>query len=367
MEPERDHPVEFSGRLPHPQNGLTDRKASTGEYRMTAHKKYVVGITDHMIGAPNLEAELLGDDFEIDFFDTTDETLFAPERLARVDALMVWGARLGPRSIVHLARCKGVVRYGVGYEKIDLAALAGAGIPFANNPDYGTEEVADHALAMLLSLQRRLWEHDARARGYTSGWQVHSLKPLSRSNRVTVGVVGVGRIGTAVVNRLKPFGYRILGYDPGQPPGHEKAVGYQRTDNLGELLAQSDIVTLHCPTTDETRGMLGADGLARLKTGAILINTARGELVDDFDALEASLRSGRLAAAAIDTLVQEPPRNAPLLSAWRNREAWLEGRLVITPHNAFYSDHAAVEMRHNAVKTVKILLEDGKLRNQITA
>ncbi len=334
---------------------------------MAERKKYVVGITDHMIGTPDLEAEVLGKDLEIDFFATTDETLFAPDRLARLDALMVWGARLGPRSIAHLSRCRGVVRYGVGYEKIDIAALAGAGIPFANNPDYGTEEVADHAIAMILSLQRRLWEHDARARGYTSGWQVHSLKPLSRSNRATVGVVGIGRIGTAVVNRLKPFGFRILGYDPGQAPGHEKAAGYRRTDNLGDLFAQSDIVTLHCPATDETRGMLNADGLARLKPGAVLVNTARGELIDDLDALEASLRSGHLAAAAIDTLVQEPPGDHPLLSAWRNREDWLAGRLVITPHNAFYSDHAAVEMRHNAAQTVKILLEEGRLRNRITA
>ncbi|MGO7427228.1 C-terminal binding protein, partial [Rhizobium ruizarguesonis] len=160
---------------------------------MTAQKKYVVGITDHMFGAPDLEAEVLGDDVEIEFFASTDEASFDPDRLARLDALMVWGARLGSRSIAHLSRCKGVVRYGVGYEKIDLSALADAGIPFANNPDYGTEEVADHAVAMILSLHRRLWEHDARARGYTSGWQVHSLKPLSRSNRAAVGVVGVGR------------------------------------------------------------------------------------------------------------------------------------------------------------------------------
>jgi len=334
---------------------------------MTKPEKYVVGVTDHMIGTPDLEAELLGNDVEIDFFGTTNEALFAPDRLARLDALMVWGARLGPRSIGHLTRCRGVVRYGVGYEKIDVAALERAGIPFANNPDYGTEEVADHAIAMILSLHRRLWEHDARARFFTSGWQTHSLTPLSRSNQATVGVVGVGRIGTAVVNRLKPFGFQILGYDPGQPPGHEKAVGYQRVHSLDDLLAQSDIVTLHCPTTTETRGMLNAEGLARLKPGAILVNTARGELLDDFDALEASLKSGRLRAAAIDTLAQEPPRDHPLLSAWRNREEWLAGRLVITPHNAFYSDHAAIEMRQNAAQTVKMLLEDGKLRNQVTA
>ncbi|PKA42485.1 phosphoglycerate dehydrogenase family protein [Rhizobium sullae] len=331
---------------------------------MTDRKKYAVGITDHMIGAPDLEADVLGDDVEIDFFASTDEASFAPDRLARLDALMVWGAPLGQKSIAHLTRCRGVV--GVGYEKIDLAALGSAGIPFANNPDYGTEEVADHALAMILSLHRRLWEHDARARGYTSGWQVHSLKPLSRSNKATVGVVGVGRIGTAVVNRLKPFGFRILGYDPGQPPGHEKAVGYERTDRLEELFAQSDVISLHCPVNGETRGTLDADGLARLKPGAIVVNTARGELIEDLDALEAALRSGHLAAAAIDTLVKEPPGEHPLLTAWRNREDWLAGRLVITPPNAFYSDHAAVEMRRNAAKTVRLLLDEGKLRNQVT-
>jgi phosphoglycerate dehydrogenase-like enzyme len=333
--------------------------------RMTT-RKYVVGITDHMIGSPDLEAEVLGEDVEIDFFASTDETSFSSDRLARLDALMVWGARLGAETISGLSRCKGVVRYGVGYEKIDLAALAAAGIPFANNPDYGTEEVADHALAMILSLHRRLFEHDARARSYSAGWQVHSLKPLSRSNRATVGVVGVGRIGTAVVNRLKPFGFRILGYDPGQPPGHEKAVGYERAEKLDDLFAQSNVVTLHCPANAQTRGILGAEGLARLRTGAIIVNTARGELIEDLDALETALRSGHLAAAAIDTLVKEPPGNHSLLAAWRNREDWLAGRLVITPHNAFYSDHAAIEMRRNAAKTVRILLDEGRLRNQVT-
>lgn len=332
---------------------------------MTA-RKYVVGITDHMIGMPDLEADVLGDDVEIDFFASTDETSFAPDRLARLDALLVWGARLGKKSIAHLTRCKGVVRYGVGYEKIDLPALASAGIPFANNPDYGTEEVADHAVAMILSLHRRLWEHDHRARGYRSGWQIHSLKPLPRSNRTTVGIVGVGRIGTAVINRLKPFGFRILGYDPGQPAGHEKAIGYERPERLDELLAQSDIVTFHCPATAETRGLLGAENLARLKPGAIVVNTARGELIEDLDALVAALRSGQIAAAAIDTLSKEPPDDHPLLTAWRNREDWLAGRLIITPHNAFYSDHAAVEMCRNAAKTVRLLLDEGKLRNRIT-
>lgn len=328
-------------------------------------KRWVVGVTDHVMGTPDLEAAVLGDAVEIDFFDTRREEDFDPARLARLDALLVWGAAVSRRSIPHLTRCKGVVRFGVGYDKIDVAALAGAGIPFANTPDYGTEEVADHAVSLILSLQRRLWEHDHRARTYTATWQTNTLSPLLRGTRATVGVVGVGRIGTAVVNRLKPFGYRILGHDPYQPAGHEKAVGYQRVRKLDDLLAEADIVTFHCPLTEETRGLLTAERLERFKPGAILVNTARGELLAGLDGIETALRSGRLAAAGLDVLPSEPPAPHPLLTAWRERADWLAGRLVVTPHNAFHSDAAAVEMRTSAAETVRLLLEEGTLRNRI--
>lgn len=327
--------------------------------------RWVVGISDHMMGPPTLEAEILAGLADIDFFDTRREEAMDPARLARLDALMVWGAPVTRRTIPHLTRCRGVVRFGVGYDKVDVAALAEAGIPFANNPDYGTEEVADHAVALLLSLQRRLWEHDARSRTYGATWQTNTLSPLHRGSKATVGVVGVGRIGTAVVNRLKPFGYRILGHDPHQPAGHEKAVGYTRVRHLDELLAEADIVTVHCPLDGTTRGLLDAARLERFKPGAILVNTARGELLDGLDALEAALRSGRIAAAGLDVLPSEPPAPHPLIDAWRAREPWLEGRLVITPHNAFHSDAAALEMRSNAAWTVRFLLEDGVLRNRI--
>lgn len=328
--------------------------------------RFLVGITDHMMGGPTIEAEVLAPIADVDFFDTRDEAAFGEERLAGVDALMVWGAPLGQGSIAQLARCRAVVRYGVGYEKIDVAALAEAGIPFANNPDYGTEEVADHAVAMILSLQRRLWEHDHRARGYSRSWQANTLSPLHRSRGATVGVVGAGRIGTAVVNRLKPFGYRTLVFDPYQPPGHEKAIGYERVHDLPSLLRSADIVTLHCPATAETRGLIDREALGQMKPGAILVNTARGELVEDLDALEESLRSGRLAAAALDVLVREPPPKHPLLDAWRDRADWLAGRLVITPHNAFHSDASGEEMRRNAAETVRLFLEGKGLRNRVT-
>ena len=332
---------------------------------MTRRTRWVVGVTDHMMPPLDLEAAALGPEFELDFLDARREEELDPVRLERLDALLVWSVPVTARSIPHLTRCRLVVRFGVGYDKVDVAALSTAGIPFANNPDYGTEEVADHALALILSLQRRLWEHDSRARSYTTRWQTNTLSPLRRSSAATVGVVGVGRIGTALGNRLKPFGYRILGHDPHQPAGHEKAVGYTRVRHLDELLAQADIVTLHCPANSETRGMIDAARLERFKPGAILVNTARGDLLDGLDGLEAALRSGRLAAAGLDVLPAEPPAAHPLLDAWRAREEWLAGRLVVTPHNAFHSDEAGVEMRRNAAETVRLFLEEGVLRNRI--
>lgn len=327
--------------------------------------RFTVGITDHMIPPPDLEAAVLDGLATVDFLDTRREQDLDPERLARLDALLVWSTPIGAATAARLPRCRIVVRFGVGYDRIDVAALEASGIPFCNNPDYGTEEVADHAVSLLLSLQRRLWEHDARARTYQGTWQANTLTPLHRSGTATVGVVGVGRIGTAVVNRLKPFGYRILGYDPHQPAGHEKAVGYRRVRTLDALLAESDIVTFHCPLTSETRGLLNARTLAALKPGAILVNTARGELFAGLDPVEAALRSGHLAALGTDVLPVEPPAPHPLLTAWRTREDWLAGRLVVTPHNAFHSDAAAVEMRRNAAETVRLFLEDGVLRNRI--
>ncbi|WP_209740210.1 C-terminal binding protein [Aureimonas populi] len=318
-----------------------------------------------MMGGPRLEAEILKPIADLDFFDTAVEDELDPARLRALDALLVWGTPIGPGTVRHLTQCRAVVRYGVGYEKIDVASLAAAGIPFANNPDYGTEEVADHAVGLIVSLQRRLWEHDHRARTYETRWQANSLSPLRRSRGASVGVVGVGRIGTAVVNRLKPFGYRIIGYDPLQPAGHEKAVGYERADDLKGLVETSDIVTLHCPATIETRGLLSAETLSFFKPGAILVNTARGDLVD-LDALHEALRAGHLAAAGLDVLPNEPPLPHPLLAAWRERADWLAGRLVVTPHNAFHSDEAGIEMRTNAAETVRRLLEGRGLRNRVS-
>ena len=328
--------------------------------------RWIVGITDHVSPPADIEQEAFGE-AEFRFLPDWRADPAADRRAWRhADALLVWHWRVDPETIELLDRCRIVVRYGVGYDLVDVSALAERGIAFCNTPDYGTEEVADTACAMILLIQRQVVAYDRACRHYEHGWQEHVLSPQHRTSARTVGVVGVGRIGTAVVNRMKPFGYRILGYDPYQPSGHEKAVGYQRTESLDELLAESDIVTIHCPLTDETRGMIDAAFFGRMKAGAALVNTARGRILADLDCLETALRDGRLAYAATDVLPDEPPGAHPLLDAWRRDEAWLRGRLVINPHMAYYSRQGWYEMRYKAARTARMFLIDGKLRNRIS-
>jgi len=324
-----------------------------------------VGITDHIEPPADIEQEGFPE-AEFHFLGDWRTGAAAAEAWREMDALLVWHWIVDRETVEVLDRCRIVVRYGVGYDLIDLDALAARNIPLANTPDYGTEEVADAACAMILSIQRHLLAYDRAARTYGRGWQENAMVSQQRTNVQTLGVVGVGRIGTAVVNRMKPFGCRILGYDPYQPSGHEKAVGYERTRSLAELLAESDIVTLHCPLTDETRGMIDAEFFGKMKPGASLVNTARGRILASLDVLEAALRSGQLSYAGLDVLPDEPPKPHPLLEAWRADEAWLGGRLLINPHVAYYSRQGSYEMRYKAAETARMLLLEGDLRNHIT-
>lgn len=213
---------------------------------------------------------------DIVFFDTRDVNGFDHSSLNKLDALLVWTPSISGATIQQLSRCKIVVRYGVGYDKIDRDALARHGIAFSNNPEYGPEEVTDTAMAMLLALQRRIVEHDSKARGYIDSWQENYLSPLRHSKNSMVGIVGLGRIGTSLSLRLKPFGYRVLAYDPYVSNGMFRALEVERVSSLAELLARVDLLSLHCPLNDETRGMIDVATLTQARPGLISVNTARG-------------------------------------------------------------------------------------------
>ncbi|MCX5496609.1 C-terminal binding protein [Kaistia dalseonensis] len=288
--------------------------------------------------------------------------------LAEADGIVVWHEmKINADFLARIPKCRIIARAGVGFDHIDLEATGRAGIPVCNTPDYGTSEVADHAIALMLALTRGIVSyHEHLVQDPIQGFN-SALAPLVRRSRGrTFGVVGFGRIGTATALRAKAFGFRVVGYDPYVSPGTEIALGIERVQTLEALLATSDIVSLHCPLTTETRGMIGKAALQRMKSNAILINTARGAIVD-VPALIAAIRDGEIAGAGIDVLPVEPPRADDAIAlAYRDlKAAGVADRLLLTPHAAWSSPESAADARRLAVETVMLYLQDGKLRNLV--
>lgn len=260
-------------------------------------------------------------------------------------------------------RCRIAVRSGVGFDNLDTEGFGRLGVPVCNVPDYGTTEVADHALALMLALLRGTASYDEALRSREGGWDFGVAPLIRRLRGATFGVVGLGRIGLAAARRAAAFDMRIVFFDPYLSNGVELSTGYDRVHSLADLMAQSDVVSIHAPLNGETRGMVGADAFASAKEGLVLINTARGPIVD-LDALGEALGSGRIAGAGLDVLPKEPAdAGHPLVAAWREREPWLDGRLVLTPHAAFYSPASMEDLRRKSLEVVVAYLRDGRLTN----
>ncbi len=255
------------------------------------------------------------------------------DAVAGARVAVVQFAPFGAAAAAALAPGATVIRYGVGYDNLDLAALAAHGIAAAYVPDYCTEEVADHTAAMLLALLRKLPAFDASVRA--GRWEPVAIgRPLRPFAETTVGFLGFGRIAQGVARRLAPFGFRFLAADPAFAPG-PAAPPVTRVE-LDGLLGGSDALSLHAPATPETVGMIGAAALGRMRPGAVLVNTARGDLIDAAAVADA-LASGRLAAAALDVFPTEPlPADGPLRTA---------PNLLLSPHAAWYSDAAVARLQ----------------------
>ena len=264
-----------------------------------------------------------------------------------VSALLTQYARITARVMDELPELRLVVRYGVGYDIVDVRAARERGVWVANVPDYGTEEVAVHALSMALSLLRHLplYDRDVRA----GRWHSTSTGPLHRLKNSTLGVVGLGRIGGTFALRASPWFGRTLGCDPyleddAWPEGVEPA-------SLEEVFSESLLVSLHPPLTEETRGFIDRDLLERMPEGSYLVNTARGGLVVMEDLLWA-LEDGPLGGAGLDVLPQEPPPpDHPLLT---------NPNVILTPHAAFYSLEAEQEVRRKAAQNVVAWAREGR-------
>ena len=274
-------------------------------------------------------------------------------RIEDADAVIVYRLDLSRRTIERLERCQIIVRGGVGYDRIDGASARERGIPVANVPDYCTEEVADSALGLMLALTRGLSSINTRLQTAAVPWSFSEAAPLRRLRGRVLGIVGLGRIGTATALRARSLGLEVAYYDPYRPLGYDKALGLRRMETLEELVRSSWILSLHCPLTPETRGMIDARVLSLLPPGAYLVNTARGALLDTA-AIPAAVASGRLAGVGLDVLEDEPPaEDDPLVHSWRDPQHPAHWRVVLTPHSAFYSEESRRELRTKAALTCR--------------
>ncbi len=256
------------------------------------------------------------------------------------------------------------MRGGVGFDGLDLKTLGERGIAVCTVPDYGTTEVADHAISMLLALRRGLNHYEKRMRQDPKGlWRYVESPCIDRLRGRTFGVFGMGRIGLAAARRAAAFDMTVMFYDPLQPDGYELATGYKRVTSAEELFETADNISIHSPLNDGTRAAINANLLGRMKATAVLVNTARGPIVD-LDALYDALKAGRPAGAGLDVLPQEPAdTNHPLIKAYMADEEWLAGRLMVSPHAAFYSPPGLQDLRFKAVATAAQRIRDGSVRN----
>ncbi|MFO1352738.1 MAG: C-terminal binding protein [Gammaproteobacteria bacterium] len=284
---------------------------------------------------------------------------------AACDAMLVWHELPINHDVVkRLSRCRVIVRAGVGFDHLDLEAAGAAGIPVCNTPDYGTSEVADHAIALMLGLRRGLATYHRElvsdpVKGFDWG-----KAPLVKRNRGTVfGVLGMGRIGTATALRAKAFGFEVIGYDPYAPRGQEISLGIKRYDSMKEFLGAADIVSIHTPLNAETRSLIDRAAFAAMRSNALVINTARGAIID-LDDLYQALKDNRIAGAGIDVFPEEPADlKRPFWQAVREQPAWLRERILLSPHAAWYSPESQHDARRLAVETLVLYLRSGELRN----
>ena len=260
------------------------------------------------------------------------------------DAILVTYAKLTGELIGQLTRCRAIGRFGMGVDNIDLPAAAKAGITVTYVPDYGVREVSDHAMALLLALIRKIPLSNKLVQA--GRWEMPAVVPIHRLDGRTLGLVGFGHIGRALAPKAQAFGLNVIVHDPFVQPDALKAAKVEGVD-MDALLARSDYLSIHAPLTPQTRGLFNAATFAKMKRGALIVNTARGPLVDE-DALLAALKSGQIGGAALDVVATEPlPKDSPLLG---------HDNLILSPHTAFYSVEALDELQTKCASDVARVL-----------
>ena len=316
----------------------------------------------------NLEQKIFKNIAKVICLNKKDENSF-PKEIEEADGLLVWHTKISEKTIKKIKKCKAIVRYGVGCDNIDLFSAQKYNIPCANTPDYGVDEVADTAAAMILSFTRKILQYNNNSKNYKVKWQENVLfenikEPIKRSEDYFIGIIGAGRIGSTLALRMKSFGFKIGFYDPNSVSGYEKVFGIKKFNSLNELLKNCNIISINAALNEETCGIINKKFIKQLKMGSILVNTARGTIVNKLDDIYYGLKSGKLAGVGLDVLPEEPPsKNEKLVKAWKNSEDPLNNKIIINPHAGYYSTKSVIEMRVKAAENLKNIIQGKKLKN----
>ena len=316
-------------------------------------KTDLVAVTDHIKNF-SIEREILGNYFESNISNKTT-------------ILLVWHKIIDEKFLLKFPSVRAIVRYGVGFDNIDLDFCKKRNIIVANTPDYGIDEVSDSAIAMILYLTRKIGILETYAKKNPNYWlgEEFDLK-MKRLNNLSLGIIGLGRIGGSIVKKFLPFSKNISFYDPYIPNGIEKVYGICRYKKLEDLLKVSDIVSINTPLNDETKNMIDENFLNLMKKGSYLINLSRGPIVKEQNLILEKLKSKHLEGYGTDVWTHEPPlEKDKFIKEWKNSKDFLKGRVIVNPHTAYFSEEAIHESRTKACSTCLDIINGIKINNRI--
>ena len=316
-------------------------------------KSDLVAVTDHIQNF-SIEKDILGDFFENEISNKTT-------------ILLVWHKLIDEEFLLKYPSVRALVRYGVGYDNIDLDFCKKKNIIVANTPDYGIDEVSDSAIAMILYLTRKIGCLETMAKDNENYWLGKELDlKMRRLNNLSLGVIGLGRIGGSIVKKFLSFSKNIGFYDPYIPNGVEKVYGIKRYQKIEDILKISDIVSVNTPLNNETNGMIDEDFLNLMKKGSYLINLSRGPIVKSKDIILEKLMSKHLEGYGTDVWTHEPPLTKDKFNnEWKKNNDFLKGRVIVNPHTAYFSEEAIIESRTKACSTCLDIINNVKINNRI--
>ena len=315
-------------------------------------KEDIVSVTDH-IKDFSIEKEILGNYFQEEFsFNTT--------------IALVWHKEINKKFLEKYPNLRALVRYGVGYDNIDIDLCREKKIIVINTPDYGVDEVSDTALGMILNLTRNINGFQILAKSDPNYWIGKKITlEAKRINTLSLGVIGLGRIGGSLLRKYQSLSNNTFFYDPYQPSGIEKIFQTNRCGNLSDLLENSDIVSINTPLNNETKGMVNEGFIEKMKEKSYLINVSRGPIVEDQEIIFKNIKSGKLSGYATDVWTEEPPsKEDENFTEWIN-DSELSSKVIINPHTAYYSDDSLYESRLKACKSCLNIINGQQIMNRI--